>query len=190
MARWPRSIDPSDVLFLEQLEKYQKDLKEESVHNILVRDFANYEIRKFELGFVDKKRHAAIYERQRKDAEAYRAKLSDSPFNTVSEDVRASLAFKLTMLYFGSPVEPMRFTDPLDVSGPLASLGFTSLFQDEDDEDEFDEDLTFVPEELRPLRYLNSYDKRGYGRDNSHSQSAPHFGDTLRQDPATDLYAL
>lgn len=186
MARWPLSIDPSDADFAIQLGQYQNDLEKESVHNILVRDFSNYEIRKFELGFVEKKRHPAIYERQQKDAEAYRAMLCGPPFDAVPDEVRASLAFKLTMLYFGSPVEPMRFTDSLKMTGPLASLGFTSLFQDEDDEEEYDEDLTFVPEELRPLRFLNSYDKRGYGRDNSHSQFAPRSGDTSRQDRPDD----
>lgn len=162
---------PEDDEFQERLDKFQEDLAQDSVHNILVRDFSHHEIKKFESGYLDKKRYKAIYDGQKRDAEAYKAKLATPPFEAVSDNVKSSLAFKLTMMYFGFPVEPMRFTDPLNLSGPFANLGFTSLFEDddEDDEDEIDDDLAFVPEELRPLRFLNYYDKRGYGKDNSHS---------------------
>lgn len=172
MARWDTSIVPQDPWFKRRLEKYQKDLTKQSVHNILMRDFSTYEVRKFESGYVEKKRFKAIHERQKIDATAYKAMLEAPPFNAEPDNVKASLAFKLTMMYFGFPVEPMRFTDPLNLSGPLGNLGFTSLFQDDDDEDS-DDDLAFVPEELRPLRFLNSYDKRGFGKDNSHSRYLP-----------------
>lgn len=176
--KWNRSklrckplIDCRDAEFKAALQKYTSELQQKSVHNVLTDNFSNHEIRKFESGYVDSKRLPVIYQTQKEDAARFKATMSRWPWMELDENVRSSLAFKLTLMHFGLPVEPMRFTDALNLSGPLANLGFTSTFLD-DDEDEIDDDdeMTFVPEELRPLRFLNYYDKRGYGKDNSHSR--------------------
>lgn len=174
MARWNARIDPNNTEYLRVLTDYQDALKKDSVHNVLAENFSHHEIRKFESGYVDKKRLKVIYDQQKIDAAAYRDKLAQLPWRDYDADTKASLAFKLTMMHFGIPVEPMRFTDPLNLSGPLGNLGLTSAFEDDDDDDDVDENLTFVPEELRPLRFLNSYDRRGFGKDNSHSQYLVH----------------
>lgn len=167
--RWKPLIDSKDPEFKAVLQKYAADLQEKSVHNILTESFSKHEIRKFESGYVDSKRSPEIHKTQKNDAERFREKMGRCPWSDLDPNVRSSLVFKLTLMHFGFPVEPMRFTDPLNLSGPLANLGFTSAFQDDDGDDFDDNDMTFVPEELRPLRFLNSYDKRGYGKDNSHS---------------------
>lgn len=176
MARWNTDIGPNNTEYRKALKHYQDALIEKSVDDVLADNFSIHEIRKFESGYVDKKRFEAIHDRQKNDAAAYKDKLAQPPWRDYDADTKASLAFKLTMMHFGLPVEPMRFADSLNLSGSLGNLGLTFASEDDvDEEDDFDDNLTFVPEELRPLRFLNSYDQRGFGKDNSHSQCLIHL---------------
>lgn len=171
MARMNLHIDPSSEEFRTQINSFRDQLNTpgKSPHDVFVDNFSKWEIEKFELGYVDKKTQKATYDMQKEDARLYRERMDKHPWNTVAREMRSSLEFKLTTMYYGFPVEPSRFTDLVSNVGDLDGLSFFSAFQDGDD-DQYDDDLVFVPEELRPLRFLNYYERRGYGKDNTHSQ--------------------
>lgn len=78
------------------------------------------------------------------------------------------LQTKLAMLWFGLPVEPMKHN-------PFKSFGIN---QDEDDIEDFmdmemGEMMEFSPE---PLKCLNAYEDRAYGKDRYRCKSSPDFG--------------
>ncbi|KAJ4407632.1 hypothetical protein N0V82_009883 [Gnomoniopsis sp. IMI 355080] len=166
--RWVPGIKPADEAFTTRYNYFLEELKTKSPEAVVTNDFSNHEVRKFLNGYVDKQRFKAISVLQMTEKDLYRDLLESSDYEDV--EARCSpLALKLTMMYFGLPVAPMAFTDPLQASGetPFGNLFFSSGLNE--GEDEFDDqDLSFVPEELRPLRFLNYYDKRGHGKDNAH----------------------
>lgn len=169
--RWNLAIKPTDEVFNRRYEYFVKELETRSPEAVVKNEFSNHEVRKFLNGYVDKSRFRAIHAQQAADTDLYRALLRSVDYEGV-EARTSPLPLKLTMMYFGLPVAPMAFTDPLQSSGDslFGNWIFSSgLSQDEDNFD--DDDLSFVPEELRPLRFLNYYDRRGHGRDNTHSQS-------------------
>lgn len=175
--RWDRTINPGSAKFRIVYDYFVEQLKTLSPDAVVRANFATHEVRKFLNGFVDKKRLGAIHAQQKREKRVFRNLRADGGvFKTADfpADLQnpAPLPLKLTILYFGLPVEPMTFTDPLQTDGTqlFANLNFASVFEDDEDEDFDDEDLSFVPEELRLLRFLNYYDRRGFGKDNSHSQ--------------------
>lgn len=176
--RWNADIKPTDEAFTTRYNYFAEELRTKSPEAVVKQDFSNHEVRKFLNGYVDKKRFKAIHAQQANEKDRYRALLASADYTGVQ--ARSSpLALKLTMMYFGLPVAPMDFTDPLQSSGDNAfgNLVFSTGMNEDGEElnDDFDdEDLSFVPEELRPLRFLNYYDKRGNGKDNVHSQSSNH----------------
>lgn len=168
--RWNADIKPTDEAFKIKNDHFVEQLRTKSPEAVVKTHFSNHEVRKFLSGYVDKKRFKAIHTQQTVETNRYKTLLESEEYKDVQER-NTPLALKLTMMYFGLPVAPMTFTDPLQTSGEsvFGNLVFsTGLNEDEDDAE--DEDLSFVPEEMRPLRFLNYYDKRGYGKDNSHSQ--------------------
>lgn len=170
--RWNPAIKPADEAFAIKYNYFLAELKTKSPEAVVKNDFSNHEVRKFLGGYVDKSRFRAIRAQQTADNDRYRVLLGSSDYEGV--EARSSpLALKLTMMYFGLPVAPMAFTDPLQSSGDslFGNFIFSSGLHEYSDDFE-DEDLSFVPEELRPLRFLNYYDRRGHGKDNTHSQSS------------------
>lgn len=169
--RWNPAIKPSDEAFNTRYQYFVEELKTKSPEAVVKNEFSNHEVRKFLNGFVDKSRFRAIHAQQAADNHLYRGLLGSVDYEGVQART-SPLALKLTMMYFGLPVSPMAFTDPLQSSGDslYGNLIFSSGLNEGEDDLE-DEDLSFVPEELRPLRFLNYYDRRGHGRDNTHSQS-------------------
>lgn len=170
--RWRADINPADEAFTTTYDYFIAKLSTRSPEAVVREDFSKHEVRKFLNGYVDKKRLKAIYDQQVAEKDQYTALLESSNYK-ISQIRDSPLALKLTMMYFGLPVAPMTFTDPLQLSGGnlFGSSGFSAgLNEDEDPSGFEDEDLSFVPEELRPLRFLNYYDRRGHGKDNSHSQ--------------------
>lgn len=178
--RWNPDIKPADKSFTTTYTYFLEELKRKSPEAVVKKDFSNHEVRKFLNGYVNKKRFKAINVLQAYEKKHYIGLLKSADYHDVKAH-SSPLALKLTMMYFGLPVAPMAFTDPLQGSGesPFGNLVFSSSLNE--DEDEFnDEDLSFVPEELRPLRFLNYYDKRGHGKDNVHSQSFLSIGNISR----------
>lgn len=172
--RWNPAIKPDDEAFVTKYNYFLTELGTKSPEAVVKNDFSTHEVRKFLNGYVDKSRFRAIRAQQTADDNLYRALLRSADYEGV--EARSSpLALKLTMMYFGLPVAPMAFTDPLQSSGDslFGNLIFSSGLNEGEDDFE-DEDLSFVPEELRPLRFLNYYDRRGHGKDNAHSKSF-HF---------------
>lgn len=184
--RWNRYLEPDSPKFRTVYQYFVEQLKTRSPDAVVRANFASHEVRKFLNGFVDKKRLGAIHKQQKREKLDFRRLRDDKAAqgayyrqDQFPKDMQnlAPLPLKLAMMYFGFPVEPMTFTDPLQTDGTqlFANLNFASVFDDDEDEDFDDEDLSFVPEELRPLRFLNYYDRLGYGKDNSHSQCARLF---------------
>ncbi|KAJ4393765.1 hypothetical protein N0V93_002980 [Gnomoniopsis smithogilvyi] len=166
--RWNPDIKPADEAFSITYNYFLEELKTKSPEAVVNKDFSNHEVRKFLSGYVDKKRFKAIGVLQTSDKDRYIGLLQTDDYKDVKAH-SSPLALKLTMMYFGLPVAPMAFTDPLQASGesPFTNLVFSSGLNEVEDEFD-DEDLSFVPEQLRPLRFLNYYDRRGHGKDNAH----------------------
>lgn len=184
MARWQPTIQPGDPVFQTRLAAFQAELRAKSVNDVLSAHFSSYEIQKVANGFVPKARLPAIYAAQHAEARRFRALMARAPWNdrTHRKANPSPLAWKLTLLWFGLPVAPMRFEDALGMTDNIftragAVTPFRDLDDDEgaerDDDADEDVDMSFVPDNLRPLRFLNYFDKRGFGRDNSHSLLAP-----------------
>lgn len=170
MARWRPEIKPTDSDFINKKDDFEKDISAASglsIDDVLRKHFSRYEIRKLN-NYADKKREPHLYAIQREDTDTYNNLLKTEAWRTQGE--RASFSTKLTMAYFGLPVEPMTMSDLF----PGLKPGF--LDDDDDDQDAASEpDGIFVPEDRRPLRFLNHYDKRGWGKDNSHSKNPSAF---------------
>lgn len=162
MARWRPLIKPTDDMFAETKALFQDNLSQESamtLNDVLRKYFARSEIRK--IGeYADKKSNPILYELQKEAADRYTALLQTTEWKSVADD--DSLATKLTMAYFGLPVEPVTMQD---LFPGVRSTFFTSV---DDPDDDPSNDSMFIPEDKRPLRFLNYYDKRGWGKDDSH----------------------
>ncbi|KAK7732495.1 hypothetical protein SLS53_008500 [Cytospora paraplurivora] len=162
MARWRPEIKPTDSDFINKKHDFEKDVSAASglsIDDVLRKHFSRYEIRKLN-NYADKKRETHLYAIQREETVTYKNLLKTEAWRAEGE--RPSLSTKLTMAYFGLPVEPMTMSDLF----PGLKPGF---LDDVDDQDAASEpDGIFVPEDKRPLRFLNHYDKRGWGKDNSH----------------------
>lgn len=172
-ARWNLAIKPDDQAFVEQKGVFERALEPgsgKSIDETLREHFSNYEVHKFS-GWADRTREPDLYTQQRRDAENYNTLLTRPPWD--HEAPQAFLAFKMTMLYFGFSVEPMKMNDFFRL--PPGS-GLFGLDDDGDGDGDLDDQRTFVPEEMRPLRFLNRYDKRCYGADNGHSELPPRAG--------------
>lgn len=166
-ARWNLAIKPDSPAFVQQKAVFEAALDPASgmsIEDTLKEHFCNYETNKFN-GWADKRREPDLYTQQKRDAEAYNTLLASPPWD--QEAPRAFLAFKMTMLYFGFAVEPMKMNDFFKL--PPGS-GLFGLDDDGEADDDLDDQRTFVPEEMRPLRFLNRYEKRCYGADNGHSE--------------------
>lgn len=166
-ARWDLSIKPDDPAFAGRLGEFERALDPgsgKSIDETLRDHFSNYEVHKFS-GWADKKREPDLYSQQKSDAEAYNALLSRPPWDQAAP--QAFLAFKMTMLFYGFSVEPMKMNDYFRLPAGSGLFGL-----DDDGDSDLDDQRTFVPEEMRPLRFLNRYGKRSYGADNGHSERA------------------
>lgn len=169
-ARWNLAIKPDSPEFVQQKAVFEAALDPgsgKSIEDTLRAHFSNYEAHKFS-GWADRTREPDLHTQQKRDAEAYNALLTRPPWD--QEAPQAFLAFKMTMLYFGFSVEPMKMNDFFRL--PRGS-GLFGLDDDDDDDGELDDQRTFIPEEMRPLRFLNRYNKRSYGADNGHSEPDP-----------------
>ncbi|KAJ0107977.1 hypothetical protein J7T55_008113 [Diaporthe amygdali] len=170
--RWRLAIKPDDPDFVQQRRVFEDALDPgsgQSIDDILTAHFARYEAQKFS-GYVERKREPDLYRQQRSDADAYNTLLKRPPWD--QEAPNAFLAFKLTMLYFGFPVEPMKMNDFFRL--PPGS-GLFGIDDDDDDDDDLDDNRTFIPEDMRPLRFLNNYENRSYGADNGHLMPDPTY---------------
>lgn len=169
-ARWNLAIKPDNPQFIQQKTRFEEALNPasgQSIDDILREHFSNYEIHKFS-GWADGKREPDLYKQQKRDAEAYNALLKTPPWD--GEAPQAFLAFKMTMLFFGFSVEPMKMNDYFRLPPGSGLFGV-----DDDGDSDLDDQRTFVPEEMRPLRFLNRYGKRCYGADNGHSERPAHL---------------
>jgi hypothetical protein len=167
-ARWDLAISPDSPEFANQLAVFEKALNPDSgksIDDTLREHFSNYEVHKFS-GWADRKREPDLYKQQKSDARAYHALLATPPWDR--EAPQAFLAFKMTMLFFGFSVEPMKMNDYFRLPPGSGLFGL-----DDDGDSDLDDQRTFIPEDLRPLRFLNRYGKRCYGADNGHSRRAP-----------------
>lgn len=174
LARIKSDITPDDPAFQSQLETFHNGLQQESIESVLQTYFAEYDVWRFIQGHVSPKKYPHVRAQQDRDTAAWKQLMARPPWSTAP--ARASLAFKCTMMYFGLPVQPMQFRDSLAGSGLglLGGLRPEGLFGDEEDNGWDGEEMTyFVPEDMRPLRFLNYYHRLGYGKDNSHSKLAP-----------------
>lgn len=164
-ARWNLAITPDSPGFVQQKAVFEAALDPgsgRSIEDTLKEHFSNYEVYKFS-GWADRTREPDLHAQQRRDAEAYNTLLTRPPWDR--EAPQAFLAFKMTMLYFGFSVEPMRMNDLFRLPPGSGLFGL-----DDDADADLDDQRTFIPEEMRPLRFLNRYDKRSYGADNGHSE--------------------
>lgn len=175
LARIKPDITPDDPAFQSQLETFHNALQQDSIESILQTYFAEYDVWRFIQGHVSRKKYPHVRAQQDRDTAAWKQLMAGPPWSEAP--ARASLAFKCTMMYFGLPVQPMQFRDSLadSRSGLLGGSRPEGLFGDDEQEDGWDgEEITyFVPEDMRPLRFLNYFHKLGYGKDNSHSKLAP-----------------
>lgn len=163
--RWNLAIRPDSDAFVQQRRVFEAALDPgsgQSIDDILHQHFAGYEILKFS-GYAERARDPELYEQQKRDAAAYTALLTRPPWDQQAPN--AFLAFKMTLLYFGFSVEPMKMTDFFRLPSGAGLFGL------DDDDGELDDNRTFIPEEMRPLRFLNNYDSRSYGADNGHSEA-------------------
>lgn len=167
LARIKPDITPDDPAFQSQLAIFQAAFRQDAIESVLQEHFAEYDVWRFLQGHVSIKKFPEVRAQQDRDTAAWQQLMARPPWSTAP--ARASLAFKCTMMYFGLPVQPMQFKDELARSrarllGGLPGGGV---------EDGWDGEIaTFVPEEMRPLRFLNHYARPGYGKDSSHSTSA------------------
>jgi hypothetical protein len=166
-ARWNLAIKPDNPDFAKQLAEFEGALDPasgKSIDDTLRNHFSNYEVHKFS-GWADRKHEPDLYKQQKRDAEAYNTLLATAPWD--KEAPQAFLAFKMTLLFFGFSVEPMKMNDYFRLPPGSGLFGL-----DDDGDSDLDDQRTFVPEEMRPLRFLNRYGKRCYGADNGHSEPA------------------
>lgn len=166
LARWRPDIKPTDTDYTNKKAEFEREPSAAglSTDEILRKHFSIFEVRKIS-EYVDKKRDPDFYHLQKEAADRYKEILQTEAWRNEGE--HASLTTKLTMAYFGLPVEPLMMKD-------LFSGIKSSFFTDFDDDQDMalDRDGMFVPEDKRPLRFLNYYDKRGWGKDNSHSKQS------------------
>lgn len=186
LARVKPDITPSDPSFQAQLQSFHTALQHAPIASVLQTHFAAYDVWRFLQGCLPRKQYPVARARQDRDTAAYKALMTSHP-DFAAAPGRDTLAFKCTMMYFGLPVQPMLFADASkglsssSSSSLFSAMGSSSLFALEEDEDEAGdgENVFFVPEEMRPLKYLNYYDRRGHGSENAHSM----FISTAKSDP-------
>lgn len=167
LARIKPDITPDDPAFQSQLAIFHAAFRQDAIESVLQEHFAEYDVWRFLQGHVSIKKYPEVRAQQDRDTAAWQQLMTRPPWSTAP--ARASLAFKCTMMYFGLPVQPMQFKDELARSraGLLGGLPGGGV------EDGWDGEIaTFVPEEMRPLRFLNHYARPGYGKESSHSTSA------------------
>lgn len=158
--RWDLRISASDSEFLKVESDFERALAvvnpDQSIQGVLDRHFTAFE--KKLLTPVDKRRHPQLYKIQRLNRKRFLRLLKSPRFE--SRKSTASLAFKLTLLYFGLPVAPMGF-----------GIGINDSIENEEQleldvsDDHDDAPMDLVAEELRPLRFLNAYQNRMWGAD-------------------------
>lgn len=170
LARMRPEIKPTDAGFINKKAEFDKEVSTASglsVDQVLRKHFSRYEVRKLR-DFADKKREPHLHAQQKQDATAYKALLQSSTWNG-AEGSASPLSTKLTMAYFGFPVEPLTMQDLFPSLNP-------AILSSTDDHDSASENRSmFVPADKRPLRFLNKYDSRGWGKDNSHSEYSDDF---------------
>lgn len=166
LARMRPDIKPTDAVFTNKKAEFDTDLSTASglsVDQVLRKHFSRYEVRKLS-EYVDKKREPHLHAQQKQDEAAYKALLQSEAWRNEMRETASPLSTKLTMAYFGFPVEPLTMEDLF----PGLNPAFFSSTKDHDTAS--DNEGMFVPADKRPLRFLNNYDKRSYGKDNSHSK--------------------
>lgn len=173
LTRINPGIIPTDAAFQAQLHAFHAALKQGAIESVLKEHFAEYDVWRFVGGRLCPKRYPEARAQQDRDTAAYKVLMTSSA-EWRDAKARDTLAFKYTMMYFGLPVQPMLFKDAFAKDLERGRRGGFGLLGHADDgeEDEGDghgEQVYFVPEQMRPLRFLNYYEERGHGKDHSHS---------------------
>lgn len=182
LARLQPTILPTDPAFQTQLTHFHTVLAQLPIETVLRDNFCEFDVWRFIQGRLvsssssspgEQKQNAFVRATQDRDTAAYKHLMTNHPAWRDARG-RESLAFKVTMMWFGVPVQPMLFRDSLMTMNDRE--GRSTLFDDEDDElldgdDGDDGEMTyFVPEAMRPLRFLNHYPRIMHGKDNGHSK--------------------
>ncbi|KAK0649009.1 hypothetical protein B0T16DRAFT_409262 [Cercophora newfieldiana] len=159
-SRWQPDIDPLSDEFFAVVGQFDEALtagegRAGSIAEVLQSRFSPYE--RDLLAPADRKSNPTLAEIQKRNAKLYSELLKTPRFGNWAE--KADLSFKLAMLHFGLPVEPMLFNywkNWGDYAG-------------ETSESESDEWMIGDPTEPEQgsLRFLNEYHSRTYGRDES-----------------------
>jgi len=163
--RWDPSILPSSPEFTHTLDHFRRLLssrkKDSSLSSILQSEFSPYE--RELLVPVDRERNATMAAIQKQNARLYAELLKGERFKGWA--ARADLVFKLTLMYYGVPVEPVRLNYYQMWGGESASEQEQGMLTDESDVGKW----TGIDGESGEgeLRFLNGYFARMFEWDGS-----------------------
>jgi hypothetical protein len=146
--KWNIEIKPKDDEYLAVRAKLHDELREESVLTVVTKYFEDAQ----RLLIQPPPRDGIILKIQRQNGEEYKKALAvDGTF----EGEKNNLTTKLTMLYFGLPIEAMTLNNILNAG-----------VKDVDDEEDTPDDLPRVQRIMfseKPLQFLDEYHERSYG---------------------------
>jgi hypothetical protein len=159
-SRWNPAIDPSSKEFAAKVAHFREALtatdgRAGSLDEILPKQFSPHE--RSLLIPVDRERNSVLADIQKRNARSYSELVRSERFRKWVEKGGDQLAFKLTMLWYGLPVAPLR----LDYWRGWQAYGGAGSDDDETDTDEWMKWDEREPEGGR-LRFLNGYHVRMY----------------------------
>lgn len=155
--RWKPDISPGDDAFTEILDFFKTLLDSDTMtfDKILNTIFSPQERQL--LIPANRQLRPALADIQKQNRETYLALLGSRRFKAWTSKHEPNLAFKLTLAFFGIPVEP---------------ISADTLYQIRDGmSDDGDEELSSIMPAKRNLRFANKYNTRMYGRDALRSKS-------------------
>jgi hypothetical protein len=148
LLRWNIEIKPADDEYQAVRAMLQAELREESVLTVVTNHFEDAQ----RLLIQPPPRDGLILKIQRQNGEEYKKALA---VGGTFEGEKNNLTTKLTMLYFGLPVEAMTLNNILNAG-----------MKDVDDEEDTPDDLPRVQRikfSEKPLQFLDEYHERSYG---------------------------
>jgi hypothetical protein len=156
--RWNASVKPRSQAFREIVTIFEEKLEEGymTVQEILEMYFTKHE-RDLVIP-ADKRHNMALARIQRRNRDRYRMLIRSQRFAPWADQAN-SLKLKLGMLWFGLPVAPIEFH-------PDDEFESGSDTADDIAEAETDKRREEAARNGNSLRFLNSYGKRHFGRDN------------------------